>query len=105
MFGFVSGSRKESRGIELVLEEGATSPGRHGIRASKQLPDDPDLIVAKLPVGSHQSQLFNKGLSDEQSVEGIPVIVGQRVSSQGVVQMYGQNLKAIGSLKLVFSHD
>ena len=32
------------------------------------------------------------------SVEGIPVIVGQRVSSQGVVQMYGQNLKAIGSL-------
>ena len=25
------------------------------------------------------------------------MIVGQRVSSQGVVQMYGQNLKAIGS--------
>ena len=66
MFGFVSGSGKESRGIELVLEEGATSPGRHGYRASKQLPDDPDLVVAELPVGSHQSQLFNKGLSDEQ---------------------------------------
>ena len=45
----------------------------------------------------HKSQLFNKGLSDEQSVEGIPVIVGQRISSQSVVQMYGQNLKAIGS--------
>ena len=68
-----------------------------GIRASRGLPNDPDLIVAKLPVGRYQSQLFNYGLSDEQSVEGILVMVGQRIGSQSMVQMYGQNLKAIGS--------
>jgi hypothetical protein len=46
-------------------------------------------------VGAHQRQSFDGGLSDKQPVEGIFVVVRQRVSSQGTVEADRQNLEAI----------
>ena len=67
------------------------------------LPRDRDGIPRDLLVTAHENEVLDLSLCDENPVERVPVMVGQRRDVQRVPKVNRQDLKAVG--RHVFGHE